>query len=192
MATTNNKDYFKKMKLLRSHGITREKRNLRKKNFGFWYYEKKFLGFNYRMTEMSAALGISQMRRIKKFISKRRALALRYNMLLDKEKLFLPNIKDISNSTVHLYIIRIKKKLDIYSYNKFFSLLRKNKIGVNLHYLPISSLINSNGKNIKNLLPNSYKYSQSSFSIPLYYDLKFKDQIKIAKKINFLLRRVKI
>ena len=149
MATTNDKHLFQRMKLFRSHGISRDKKYLRKKNFGFWYYEKKLLGFNYRMTEMSAALGLSQMTRINKFISKRRQLALRYNNLLDTKYFILPNKKDISNSTMHLYIIRMKKTFNLKKYNQIFKLLRKNKVGVNLHYLPISSLLNQSKESFK-------------------------------------------
>ena len=138
---------------------------------------------------MSAALGLSQMTRINKFISKRRQLALRYNNLLDTKYFFLPNKKDISNSTMHLYIIRMKKTFNLKKYNQIFKLLRKNKVGVNLHYLPISSLLNQSKESFKKKLPNSYLYARSSFSIPLYYDLSFKDQIKIAKKINMIFKK---
>ena len=67
--------------------------------------------------------------------------------------------------------------------------MRKNKVGVNLHYLPISSLLNQSKESFKKKLPNSYLYARSSFSIPLYYDLSFKDQIKIAKKINMIFKK---
>ena len=189
MATTNDRKLFEKMKLLRNHGLTRDKKLLKNKNLGFWYYEKKVLGFNYRMNEMSAALGISQMRRLNKFLKKRRQLALRYNKILDTKKLILPNSKDIKTSSVHLYIIRLHKALSLGKYDYVFQTLRKRGIGVNLHYLPISSLILKK-KKINKIFPNSYIYSTSSFSIPLYYDLSFKAQNKIAKIINSVIKSI--
>lgn len=182
-ALTNDKLYYEKMNMLRTHGVTKNKKLFfNKKNHGDWYYEQQLLGFNYRMSDVHAALGISQLKKLNKFIKERNKLALNYSKLLQDLPILLPKIEKGNISSYHLYIIRFPN-VNLNTYKKIFNFLRKNRIFVNLHYMPIYShpFYKKNFKFKK--FPMSMKYSKSAMSIPIFFGLKLKEQLYIKRKI---------
>jgi UDP-4-amino-4,6-dideoxy-N-acetyl-beta-L-altrosamine transaminase len=134
MALTNNADLAGRMERLRSHGITRDPALMTHVPDGPWYYQQLELGWNYRMTEMQAALGLSQMDQLNAFIARRRALADAYDRLLSELPLRLPGRMEGAASSWHLYVIRLD---DPARHRSVFEALRTADIGVNLHYIPV-------------------------------------------------------
>lgn len=189
IATTNKKELYYKMSLLRNHGITRDQKFLKKKKLGFWYYEQHCLGFNYRMSDIAAALGISQLKKINFFLSKRKFLAKNYEKLLKNLPIKKQNILLNNKSSYHLYIILINLKKIKKKYNDIFNSLRKKGVLVNLHYKPIH--LNPFYKKFgfkEGDFPVAEKYGRHAISLPLYVDLTIQDQkkiIKILKKTIF-------
>ena len=189
MALTNNKKYYKKMQMFANHGITRDKNKLIKKNLGYWYYEQQLLGFNYRMNEIGAALGLSQLKKLNYFVKKRNILAKNYdklfkNLPVKSQKILINNF-----SSYHLYVILLDLKKFKYNYNDIFNTLRNKGVLVNLHYKPIH--LNPYFKKIgfKNGdFPNAEDYAKRAISLPLYVDLKFKDQKKITNILKKLIK----
>lgn len=174
---TNSKKLFKIMNTLRSHGINRE---LKLKN-NPWYYDQERLGYNYRMNEIEASLGITQLSRLNKFIKERNRIAEIYKNLLNQKKIKFQKLVANTKSSMHLFIIRVdaKKRYKVY-YN-----LKKKGINTNLHYIPIyRHSFYKKFKFKKSNFNNSEKYYQQAISIPLYVGLKKKIQMKIIKIIN--------
>jgi UDP-4-amino-4,6-dideoxy-N-acetyl-beta-L-altrosamine transaminase len=184
MTVTNNPDYAQRMSLIRSHGITREKDKLEYELQGPWYYEQQILGFNYRMTDVQAALGYSQLNRLNYFISRRNQLADRYTQILNELPLQLPNILPENYSSFHLYIIKIEKTKYL-TRKAIYNKLRNKGIGVNLHYLPVHlqpyyrRLGFSSG-----LFPVAEEYSKQAITIPLYPKMTEIDQNTVIKAIQ--------
>ena len=142
------------------------------------------LGYNYRMTDFAAALGISQLLRVNQFVKKRNKIASLYKKKLNNNLIEFQKIKDGNLSSYHLMVILLKKKKIKKSYNKIFNELIKNGIGVNLHYFPVHLqpyYIKHCGR-LK--LKFSEQYAQRSISIPIFFDIQIKDQMKIINKIN--------
>lgn len=137
MITTDNKEYYEKLLQFRSHGITRDQEKLIS-NDGPWYYEMQFLGYNYRMTDIQAALGISQLEKLDEFIELRRKYVNIYNEAFSKiEQIKIPYQSPEGNSSWHLYIIRLElEKLSV-GRKEIFEALHKRNIGVNVHYIPV-------------------------------------------------------
>lgn len=174
---TNSKKFFNRMNTLRSHGINRK---LKSKN-NPWYYDQERLGYNYRMNEIEASLGITQLSRLNKFIKERNRIANIYKNLLDQKKIKFQKLVENTTSSMHLFIIRVnaKKRYKVY-YN-----LKKKGITTNLHYIPIyRHSFYKKFKFKKSNFNNSEKYYQQAISIPLYVGLKKKIQMKIIKVIN--------
>ena len=142
MALTNNNKLAEHMSLLRSHGITRNPSQMTKPTDGDWYYQQIELGYNYRMTDIQAALGVSQFKKINNNISRRHEIADRYNKLLADFPLTLPYQSADGYSAFHLYIIRLKNRN---KHKQIFDTLRNKGIGVNLHYIPLYQSFKSNG-----------------------------------------------
>ena len=128
--TTNKKKLFNKLIELRNLGISRDYKKLKVKSK--WYYELKSLGFNYRMNEIQASLGISQLKRINNFNKFRNKIAKIYFKNLKETSLLLPKIEETNYSSFHLFVVKFKKKMN---YDKIYKKLINKKIGVNLHYL---------------------------------------------------------
>ncbi len=188
MIVTNDKNTFAKAKKLHTHGITRDDKSFFKNNNEQWYYEQQDLGYNYRMNELQAALGLSQLKKIDKFIKKRNLIAKYYNKKLNSIPLILPEINDNITSTFHLYIIRLKLDKIKISHKHLFNKLKEKGILVNLHYIPIYKhpyyeRFNFNQENF----PNSEKYYKEALSIPIYYSLREKDQNFVIKTLENLL-----
>ena len=136
MVLTNDDALAEKVALLRTHGITRSPELMEREPDGGWYYEQLELGFNYRMTDIQAALGTSQMARIDEFLARRRAIAARYDAELADLPVTLPWQSPESKSAWHLYIVRVKSESP-YSRREAYDALRAAGIGVNVHYIPV-------------------------------------------------------
>ena len=185
--TTNDEKLARKVKLLRSHGITRDKEEMISEPHGDWYYQQLFLGFNYRLTDIQAALGISQLKRIRKFIDRREEISQIYDKELSSLPLTTPKQKTYVKSSRHLYIIRINNKLSRLNHWTVFHELRKLEIMVNLHYIPIhlQPYYKSLGF-IEGDFPNSEKYYDEAISLPIYYQLTKEDQNFVIESIKKL------
>ena len=183
-----DKKIYQKIKMLREHGIVKEKRFFQiKKKDQPWYYEQHHLGYNYRMSDISAALGNSQLTHLKLFIKQRNKIAQIYEKKLNKKFITFQKIDKNSYSSRHLFIIRIEKKF----HNKLFNYLRKNRIYVQVHYIPIykqpyyKKNFNFNEKNF----PNSEKYYSEAISIPIYFNLSIKKQLHVIGLINSFFKK---
>ena len=186
--TTNNKKYFEQVAKLRTHGITKKLNDLKKKIKKKWYYEFQSLGFNYRMSEIHAALGISQLEQLDKFLIKRNKLALRYFKKMKLLNFILPVMDKYKYSTFHLFVIKIDFNKIKLSYDRVFDKLILNGLHVNLHYLPVHLHPYFRKLGFKDGdFPVSEKYSKCAISIPIYYQMNNKTQDKIInllKKIS--------
>jgi UDP-4-amino-4,6-dideoxy-N-acetyl-beta-L-altrosamine transaminase len=177
MVLTNRADLYEKLIRLRSHGITRNPDLMKGESHGDWYYQQLELGFNYRMTDIQAALGVSQMQRLDEFVARRRFLAQRYDHLLQDLPFTLPWQHPDTESSWHLYIIRLNLDKISETHFQVFDKLRKANIGVNLHYIPVH--IQPFYQNLGfqwGDFPKSEEYYKSAISIPLHYGLTDKDQ----------------
>jgi len=189
MAVTNSDELAEKMNLFRSHGITRNPDSMTKEPDGPWYYQQIELGFNYRMTELQAALGLSQFERLDEFVTRRHELAVRYNELLKDLPLVLPWQHPDSYSGLHLYVIRLKRdEIDI-SHQQVFERLRANDIGVNLHYIPVHTqpYYKSLGFNTTDF-PESLKYYSEAISLPMFSGLTDHQQTEVIHALRSVLR----
>jgi len=188
VATTNDQALAQKIDLLRSHGITRDTALMTEQSHGGWYYEQIDLGFNYRMTEMQAALGVSQMSRLYDFIATRNALAANYDQLLKNLPLILPIQSNDSYSTRHLYVVRLKLEEIALSHKEVFEQLRLKDIGVNLHYIPVhmqpyyKEIGFVTGEFIE-----SEKYYADAISIPIFHSMTQEQQDKVVSVLTELL-----
>lgn len=185
MAVTNNSHLAKRMGLFRSHGITRDSAAMRNASDGPWYYEQIDLGFNYRMTELQAALGISQMDRLEQFIARRRELAARYDRLLSDLPILLPWQSKDAKSAFHLYIIRLKLSEIKKTHLQVFNALREKGIGVNLHYIPVyrQPFYKAMGFQDSDWVQSENYYS-NAISIPMYHGLSNEMQDRVVAAIH--------
>ena len=194
MAVTNNKKIYMKLKMYREHGITRDKELISKKSGGAFFkslgrspqFEQQLLGYNYRMTDISAALGISQMGKLEKFLKKRNSLANYYIKKLKKNKnIQLQQIDKKNYSSYHIFVIRIKLDQIKNDYTYIFDKLRKNNIIVNLHYLPVHLHPYYQKLGFKaGDYPESEKYSKEALTIPLFTTITRKQQDYVIEQIN--------
>jgi UDP-4-amino-4,6-dideoxy-N-acetyl-beta-L-altrosamine transaminase len=188
LATTNQQDLAEKMQLFRAHGITRDSKLMTKETEGGWYYQQVELGFNYRMNDLQAALGIAQMKRLDKFITIRHLLKQRYHELLKDLPLITPTQSSDSYSSLHLYPVQLKLEQISKTQNQIFDELRKSGVGVNLHYIPIHMqpyYQNTGFK--KGDFPKVEDYYSRAISIPIYQGLTFEYQDKVVKVLKELL-----
>lgn len=182
IAVTNDENIYTKMNLYRSHGVTRDER-LMSGCDGPWYYEQIELGFNYRMTEMQAALGLSQVKSLNKFVSQRNKIAIKYDAQLHSTKITLPVTQQYSKPSWHLYVIQLNA--DKLNREDVFTKLREKDVGVNVHYRPI--YLNPYYQSLgfkKGLCPNSEEYYSSCISIPLYHGMPEKEQDAVIYAVN--------
>ncbi len=181
IVTTNREDLYEKLKLFRTHGITREEKFLHKVD-GPWYYEQIDLGYNYRITDIQAALGISQLGRIDKFLEKRKKIAAKYDEAFrDFNGIEIPKQAEYSNSAYHLYVIKVDKSIR----KALFEYLKANNIGVNVHYIPVYTFPYYREHGYENVkCENAEKLYESIISIPIYYDLSDEEQDYVIDKIK--------
>lgn len=186
---TNQKDLADKMALLRSHGITRNPDEMLGSSHGAWYYQQVDLGFNYRMTELQAALGISQMKRLREFIAARHSLAERYNQELSTLPIVLPHQLSGTYSGLHLYVIRLKLEEIKLSHREVFDALRKLGIGVNLHYIPVhmQPYYMKMGFSVGDF-PESEQYYREAISLPMFHAMSFEQQTKVIVSLSNILK----
>mgnify|MGYP005839950869 CR=1 FL=1 len=182
---TNQLELYEKLIRLRTHGITRNPQFMESKSHGPWYYQQLELGFNYRITDIQAALGVSQMERLEKFVGCRRFLAQRYNQLLQDLPIILPWQHPDTESSWHLYVIRLQLDQIQKTHRQVFEELRQGKIGVNLHYIPVHTqpYYQKLGFNWGDY-PQAETYYQEAISIPLYYGLSEEDQDRVVNSLK--------
>jgi dTDP-4-amino-4,6-dideoxygalactose transaminase len=191
MAVCQDASLAARMALLRSHGITRDPANLAN-NDGPWYYEQIDLGFNYRMTDIQAALGVSQMKRVDSYIACRQRLARRYDELLADFPVDLPRRDSYNISAMHLYVIRLRlADLPITRLDAFNG-LRERGIGVNLHYIPVPSqpYYQRLGFSLADY-PQAGRYYKQAISLPLYATLTESDQDRVVAALREILGVIK-
>jgi UDP-4-amino-4,6-dideoxy-N-acetyl-beta-L-altrosamine transaminase len=184
---TNNSALAKKMISLRSHGITRDESEMTHASDGNWYYQQIDLGYNYRMTDMQAALGFSQIQRIEQFVKARHDLASRYNKQLADLPLTLPYQIESSYSAFHLYIIRLQLKKINKTHREVFDALRNAGIGVNLHYIPVHTQPYYRNLKSDHHLPESEKYYQEAISLPIFSQMDYGQQDKVISALKGIL-----
>ncbi|KGJ97011.1 UDP-4-amino-4,6-dideoxy-N-acetyl-beta-L-altrosamine transaminase [Colwellia psychrerythraea] len=188
VATTNTIKLAQKMALLRSHGITRDDDFMTEPSHGAWYYQQIELGFNYRMTEIQAALGVSQLTRLAEFVDDRNRLAKRYDDILGDLPIILPKqIKD-SYSARHLYIIKLKLAETKLTHKQIFDTLRVKKIGVNLHYIPIHIQPYYQALGFRaGQFPIAEEYYEQAISIPLFHKMTDEQQETVVQALKDVL-----
>ncbi len=185
MCTTNNTELGAKLNRLRSHGIVRHPSEMTHAPDGPWYYQQIELGYNYRMTDLQAAIGLSQMSRLNEFVKKRHEIAEYYDMILKDTELILPYQAPDNYSAFHLYIIRIKKDNNCGSRSQMFERLRNFGIMVNLHYIPVyNHPFHARNNFLIEDFPNSESYYSEAISIPIYTTLNKEHQDFIAEVIK--------
>jgi len=177
MALTNSEKLAERLSLFRSHGIIRDTNLMTKESDGPWYYQQIALGYNYRMTDIQAALGLSQITRLTKFVNRRQELAQRYNELLKDLPLKCPFQRNDCYSSFHLYVVRLDLERIVVTHRKVFESLRDKNIMVNLHYIPIHMQpFYQNMGFSEGDYPEAEKYYSEAISIPLHPSLSFEDQ----------------
>jgi len=173
MALTNDAHLAAKMRRLCSHGITRKPEEMTKKSDGPWYYQQIELGYNYRMTDIQAALGLSQLGRLTEFVSLRHQIAQRYDTLLDELPVTLPRYSEENHfSGMHLYVIRLQLEKIKKSHQQVFLDMRAGGIGVNLHYIPVHTQPWYEKMGFRQGdFPEAEQYYREAISLPMFPDL---------------------
>ena len=181
-ALTNDPSIAGRMQRLRSHGITRDPSLMIGESEGPWYYQQLELGYNYRITDIQAALGLSQLVRLGEFVERRRAIASRYDALLKELSVDLPGRLPEANSSWHLYVLRLQ---DAARHLTVFQSLRSDEIGVNLHYIPIHLQPYYQQRGFcRGDYPVSEDYYSRAISLPIYPDLDEASQFKAVAALE--------
>jgi len=191
MALTNQVELAEKMGLYRSHGITRDPALMTHVADGPWYYQQIALGYNYRMTDIQAALGVSQMQRIQNYIERRHAIAKRYTQELADLPLKLPRQSDFAYSAFHLYVIRLDlAEIAPLSHHDVFQAMLNRGIFVNLHYIPVHTQpYYQNLGFVWGDFPNAEAYYRSAISIPMYPTLSDTSQAQVIAALHEILAK---
>lgn len=192
MALTNDPALARRMSLLRTHGITRDPREFTTEPHAgdapAWYYEQQHLGFNYRMTEIHAALGLSQLQRLAEYVERRNARARRYDEALARLPLKLPFVEPQNRSAYHLYVIRLEADGDRGTHRRVFDELRRLGVGVNLHYMPVHlqpyyrELGFGPGQ-----FPEAEAFAQSAITLPLFAAMTDEAQTRVVAALERVL-----
>lgn len=188
MALTNDRELAERMVMLRSHGITRDSDKFVQVSSDPWYYEQQMLGYNYRMTDMQAALGASQLERLDDIIERRNSLAQRYNHALAGLALQLPTVQPENQSAFHLYVVRLEYSPTSKSHRQIFMELQQRGISVNLHYMPVhlQPYYQKLGFN-KGQYPEAEAYGESAITLPLFSALTDQQQDRVVIALNEVL-----
>ncbi len=185
MAITNNPKLASRMRLLRSHGVTRDPEQMTAKAQEPWFYEQIDLGYNYRMTDMQAALGASQMKRIDEFVAKRHQIARHYDDLLSELPLVLPWQDSASRSAYHLYPICVDDVRSAHSRLQVFTRLREGHVGVNVHYIPVHTQPYFRSLGFRpGDYPQAERYYAGAISLPLHARLSDEDQSLVVDTLR--------
>lgn len=187
-ALTNDPQLARKMTLFRSHGVTRDPNQMLGESHGAWYYQQIELGYNYRMTELQAALGVSQMTRLDAFVHQRHLLAARYDQLLSTLPIITPFQLPNTYSGLHLYIIRLSLDKITFTHQQVFDRLREQGIGVNVHYIPIHTqpYYQQMGFRVGDF-PIAEQYYQEAISLPLFHSMTFEQQDQVIAALRHAL-----
>lgn len=190
MVVTNSRELFEKLKRLRSHGITRDESFLETAPEGPWSYEQLDLGYNYRLTDIHAALGLSQMKRINSFVERRNVLAKQYfSGLSEASHIKLPEVIGNSISAWHLYVLQIPFDEIGKSRKQIFEVLKNKNVGLNVHYIPVHLQPYFRKLGFKaGQFPNAERFYSRAVSIPMYYDLSDSDQQYVISQLKAALR----
>ena len=189
MALTNNTDLAERMARLRTHGITKDPKQMRNPSAGPWYYEQLELGFNFRMTDLQAALGLSQLKRLDEFVARRSELAERYYELLSDLPIKRPQLIDETNSSWHLYPIRLRLDQINTDRRQIFEAMHEAGIGVNLHYMPVHLQPYYRALGFREgMFPEAESYSQDAISLPIYPTLTDKQQETVVEALSISIK----
>lgn len=185
VAVTKDPELARRMALYRSHGITRDSRHMTHASDGPWYYQQIALGYNYRMTELQAALGLSQMDRLDGYVARRHEIARRYDALFAGVPIALPSFHADSYSALHLYVVRLQLDRIGVSHRRVFEALRADGIGVNLHYIPVHTqpyyqqLGHKPGD-----YPEAERYYSEAISLPMFPTMTDDDVERVANAVR--------
>ncbi|WP_419742886.1 UDP-4-amino-4,6-dideoxy-N-acetyl-beta-L-altrosamine transaminase [Paraclostridium dentum] len=189
VVTTNSLALYEKLKLYKTHGITKSKGNLRNKEHPEWYYEQIYLGYNYRITDLQSALGISQLNKIEKFITKRKLLVNTYNELLkDIDGVILQKEEAYSDTSRHLYIIRLDLNKFKATRDDIYNALIAENIGVNIHYIPVYKHPYYKEIGYEDIIcENAETFYNSSITLPLHVNMNESDINDVVNALNSVL-----
>lgn len=188
MILTNNRDLYEKLTLYRSHGITRDPEKMTHAADGAWYYQQIDLGYNYRMTDLQAALGHSQMQRLDEFVARRRELAARYNELLRDLPLTMPHVMEGTSPSWHIYVVRLDFARIGKTKEQIFTEMKERGIVLNLHYIPVHLQPYYERLGFaKGDFPHSEAYYEEALTLPLYYTLTDEQQNEIVAALGEVL-----
>jgi len=186
MITTNSKELYDKLMKFRTHGITKDESEYINKSDGPWYHEQQELGYNYRITDIQAALGITQLKKLDKFLARRREIVNKYNKeFKDIEGLIIPEQLENTNSAWHIYVLQLELEKLTTDRKEIFKALREKNLGVNVHYIPVyfHPYYQSLGYQ-KGICPKAERLYERIITIPLYP--KMTDQ-----QVDEVIRRIK-
>jgi dTDP-4-amino-4,6-dideoxygalactose transaminase len=187
MVLTNRPDLAERLQRLRSHGMTRDPAQMTEPSHGPWYYQQVELGFNYRITDLQAALGLSQLGKLDAFVARRRELAARYDRLLADLPLTLPGAQADAESAWHLYVVRLQLDRIKLSHRQVFEGLRAAGVGVNLHYIPVH--LQPYYRDLGFLegdFPQAERYYAEAISLPLFPLLSDEQQDYVVEQLRRL------
>lgn len=185
MAVTNHPELARRMTLLRNHGITRDPERMTRPPDGTWYYQQVDLGYNYRMTDIQAALGLSQLQRLRSYVERRRFLAQRYDRMLSDLPLTVPWQHPDGSSAMHLYIIRLRSDHAWRGRAAVFDGLRRRGIGVNVHYIPVHTQPYYQRFGFKvGDFPQAERYYDEALSLPMFPNLTEAQQDQIVAALR--------
>ncbi|MFC1510867.1 UDP-4-amino-4,6-dideoxy-N-acetyl-beta-L-altrosamine transaminase [Candidatus Margulisiibacteriota bacterium] len=191
MVLTNDDSLYRKLLLFRSHGITRQLDQLRSRNEGAWYYEMQALGFNYRITDIQCALGLNQLKKLSRFIRRRKEIVSEYDEAFSRfeELKLLPN-RTYVGSAHHLYVLQFKQERLKTTRKRIFEEYRNRGIGVNVHYIPVYA--HPYYKKLgyrKGLCPKAEKYYQEAITLPLFPKMTNADVKKVIKTTKIIVEK---
>ncbi|CAM3043085.1 TPA: UDP-4-amino-4,6-dideoxy-N-acetyl-beta-L-altrosamine transaminase [Legionella pneumophila] len=188
MVVTNNDELNLKLRTLLTHGITREPTLMNEEPHGPWYYQQITLGYNYRITDIQSALGISQLRKLNGYVNRRHELAKYYDSKLQELPLVIPYQANYNYSAYHLYVIRLKLNTINKTRLSVFNELREAGIGVNVHYIPVHLQPYYRQLGFKKGdFPEAEKYYEEAITLPLFPTLTEKQQDYIINQLNKIL-----